>query len=294
MGKIRTKIIGMEDVEKEQEQKAKARREAKKLLKNKKEAVEIEEEKATPPKVKAEKQNKSEDVAENEPSESKIKKEKKVKATEEDEGEEKKSARTKKGQTTHGKKYFSSKKMVDSKKMYSIKDAVALLKKMKYAEFDETVELHLNVYESNIKGEVSLPAGTGKTVRVAIVDDDVIAKIESGKIDFDVLICTPLNMPKLIKFAKVLGPKGLMPNPKAGTVSDKPEEAMKKFQGGAVRYKTEAKFPLIHQAIGKMSFKDEDLSQNIEAFLNAVQSKNISAVFLKSTMSPSIRIQLKQ
>ncbi len=274
MGKIRTKIIGAEDVEKEQAEKAKARREAKKSNR------------LAQDKSKKAKNNTSEDIVE----EKKPVSEPEMKETSEKKHKKEQIKEVIAAKKTRGKKYLASKKMVDQKKKYSVKEAINLLKKMKYASFDESVELHLNVLEDNIKGEVILPAGTGKTVRVAIVDDDVITNIEAGKIDFDVLISTPQMMPKLVKFAKVLGPKGLMPNPKAGTVTDKPEEAVKKFQGGSIRYKTEPKFPLIHQTVGKMSFKDEDLIENTKSLLKAVGSKNITAAFISASMTPSVQI----
>jgi large subunit ribosomal protein L1 len=163
---------------------------------------------------------------------------------------------------------------------------------MKTASFDESVELHLVVEEQGLKGEVELPHSTGKTVRVAIVDDKVLAAIEAGKIDFDVLITHPSYMPKLAKFAKVLGPKGLMPNPKAGTISPNPEEVAKKFQKGVLRWKTEPKATLIHQMLGKISMKEEEIKENIEAFFKSVGTKNIKKAYLKTTMSPSVKIEV--
>ena len=100
-------------------------------------------------------------------------------------------------------------------------------------------------------------------------------------------------MPKLVRFAKILGPKGLMPNPKTGTISDKPEEVAKKFKSGTTRFKTEAKFPIIHQVVGKLSFKEEALVENILDFLKAVGPSKIASAYLKSTMSPAIKIQLQ-
>ena len=97
-------------------------------------------------------------------------------------------------------------------------------------------------------------------------------------------------MLKLVKFAKILGPKGLMPNPKNGTVSDKPEEAAKKFKTGSVRYKSEAKFPLIHQSVGKISYSEKQIEENIASFLDSVDRKNITNAFISSTMSPSVQI----
>ena len=190
----------------------------------------------------------------------------------------------------HGSKYKKAKKLVDPKKNYSIKDALVLLKKLKYANFDESVELHLVVNKTGLKGEAELPFSSGKQVRVAVVNDKLLEKIEKGKVDFDVLITHPSFMPKLAKYAKFLGPKGLMPNPKAGTISDKPEEAVKKFSKGVIRWKTESKAPLIHQMIGKISTEEKNLQANVEKFNESVGAKNIQKVYLKSTMSPSIKL----
>lgn len=191
-----------------------------------------------------------------------------------------------------GKKYQKVKKLVDTKKMYSIKDAVNLLKKLKFAKFDESVELHLNVDVEGLKGEVELPHATGKTTKVRIVDDKVLEEIEKGKLDFDILITHPQYMPKLAKFAKVLGPKGLMPNPKAGTISPKPEEVAKKFSKGAIRWKTEPKAPIIHQMIGKISLEEKAIGENASAFLAVVGKAHIHSAFIKTTMSPSVKLNL--
>jgi large subunit ribosomal protein L1 len=191
-----------------------------------------------------------------------------------------------------GKKYQEAKKMVDVNKYYSLSEAVSLLKKMKLVKFDQSVELHFVVDETGLKGEIELPFSTGKIVRVKIVDDKILADLEKGKIEFDVLVTHPSFMPRLSKFAKVLGPKGLMPNPKAGTVSTKPEEVVKKFEKGMLRWKTEAKFPLIHQMIGKISFEEKNLLANAEKFLEAVGKAHIKKAFIKTTMSPSIKLKL--
>ncbi|EKD85818.1 MAG: 50S ribosomal protein L1 [uncultured bacterium] len=180
---------------------------------------------------------------------------------------------------------------VEKNKIYSLSDALELLRKMKMAKFDETVELHINTTEAGISGQVKLPHGTGKEIRVAIADDDVLAEVEKNKINFDILIAEPSMMPKLARVAKVLGPRGLMPNPKNGTISDNPEEAMKKFQGGQINFKTESKIPLIHLSIGKTSFEDKELAENIKTIITAVKRDRIRKITLKSTMSPGIRLQ---
>lgn len=181
---------------------------------------------------------------------------------------------------------------VDKNKSYSLADALELLRKVHMAKFDETVELHINTIEAGISGTMTLPHGTGKETRVAVATDEILAEVEKGKINFDVLIATPSQMPKLAKVARVLGPRGLMPNPKNGTISDNPEEAMKKFQGGQMGFKTESKMPIIHLAVGKISFEDSQLSDNIKTAISAVKKPRIRKITLKSTMSPGIRLQV--
>jgi large subunit ribosomal protein L1 len=146
------------------------------------------------------------------------------------------------------------------------------------------------VDETGLKGEVELPNPTGKLIKIAIIDDKILSNIEKGRIEFDLLVTHPSFMPKLAKFAKILGPKGLMPNPKAGTISTTPEEVVKKFQKGMLKWKTEAKFPLIHQMIGKLSHEEKNLITNAEKFLSSVGSKHILKAYIKSTMSPSIKV----
>jgi large subunit ribosomal protein L1 len=194
--------------------------------------------------------------------------------------------------------YQKAASLLDKNKKYKLVDALPLLEKMKRAKFDETVELHINTNEKGISGNFTLPHGTGKQMRVVIANatadpkqvDDLIKSIEAGKIDFDVLVATPDTMPKLAKVARVLGPKGLMPNPKNGTVTPKPEEVAKKFAGGQINFKTEAKFPVMHLAVGKISFGDKKLTENIATAIQAVKTKNIKNITLKSTMSPAIKL----
>jgi len=256
MGKVKTRLLGLEEVEEKQKKEQKEKAVQKKIAKKKDEVEKTE--------VKAE-----------------------VK---------KKEVPTKGSRLvsikSRGKKYQEAKKLVDRSKTYSLKDAVAILKKMKTASFDESVELHLVVEEQGLKGEVDLPFSTGKIVRVAVVDDKVLSEIEKGKLDFDVLVTHPSYMPKLAKYAKVLGPKGLMPNPKAGTISPNPEEVVKKFAKGLLKWKTEPKAPLIHQMIGKLSFEEKNLVANAEKFIQAVGVKHILKGYIKSTMSPSIKLMI--
>ena len=182
--------------------------------------------------------------------------------------------------------------MVAAKTVYPLKNGLEILRKFKKSNFDETVELHINVKEKGTSGQITLPHGTGKTLRIKVADDATIELIEKGKIDFDVLVATPDMMPKLAKVARVLGPKGLMPNPKAGTISQKPEEVVEKLSAGQVSYKTEAANPLIHMSVGKLSFEDKQLQENINKVISAIGPAKISKVTLKSTMSPAVVIQV--
>lgn len=279
MGKVRTKLIGIEEIEKEQKEKAKIRREQKK----KREAKKIR-----PVGGKGGERMRQVEVSEKELE--KMEEAKKIL-------EKKKAAPSRPRlvkKKVRGKNYQKAKKKIDKNKKYSLKEAISLIKKISFARFDETVELHLNVKEKGLKGEVSFPHGTGKKIRVAVVDDKLLSEIEKGNLNFDVLICHPSFMPKLVKLAKILGPKGLMPNLKAGTISDKPEAAAKKFAGGVVRFKTEPRFPIIHQPVGKISFSSQALEENISTFINAIGKSKVKSGFLKSSMGPSVRLDMEK
>ncbi len=212
--------------------------------------------------------------------------------------EEKVAKKVSQSTKSHGKKYLESRenfaKYADAQKQggLEVKEVVELLKANKKAKFVETVELHINTVDQNIKGEVLLPHSTGKVVSIAVADDVLIEKLEKGIIDFDILVTTPSMMPKLTKFAKILGPKGLMPNPKSGTVGANTTELVQKFSGNTLRYKTESKAPIIHLVVGKIDREVSVLVENINAIIKAVDGKNIKAAYLSLTMSPSIRIKV--
>lgn len=186
-----------------------------------------------------------------------------------------------------------NKKLVSKTQRYPLDKAVALLTQFKTGKFDESVELHVNVREQGTSGVLNLPHGSGKTLRIKIADDALLSAVEKGKIDFDVLVATPDMMPKLAKVARVLGPRGLMPNPKNGTVSANPEDAVKKLSGGELRFKTESKAPVIHLLIGKVSFGEQKIKENAETALNAVGIAKIKSATLASTMSPGIKLQIQ-
>ena len=189
------------------------------------------------------------------------------------------------------KRYQALKASLDKNKSYNLSEALDFLDKSK-RDWDETVELHINTLSEGISVNTTLPHGTHKKTRVAIATDALITEIEKGKIGFDVLLADSSMMPKLAKLAKVLGPKGLMPNPKAGTIVSDPESTAKKFGEGQLRIKTEAKFPIIHVSVGKMSFGTKKLSDNINTVLDAVKKENIKKIIIKSTQSPSLKLSI--
>ncbi|HZQ29478.1 MAG TPA: hypothetical protein VFA93_00130 [Patescibacteria group bacterium] len=210
----------------------------------------------------------------------------------EPQAEEKKTKKEKFQRAKHirSKSYTGLVAMVDKSKTYSLSEALELLEKMQRKSFDETVELHINTSDPKVSGQTSLPHGTGKKIRVAIATDELLAEIEKGKISFDILLADPQMMPKLAKVAKVLGPRGLMPNPKNGTITQNPEEAAKKYEGGLVFFKTESKAPIIHLSVGKISFGKDKLTENIKTLFDAIKKENIQKAVLKSTMSPAIKL----
>jgi large subunit ribosomal protein L1 len=279
MGKVRIKTFGDEDVEKKDAKKAEARAEAKKA----REAAEARKTAEAAGSDEGAKEAPATTV-EAEPEKKEVKKPVVIKQ--------------KAAKQSRSDKYLAVVKQVDRNKKYTLSEALALLEKVKYAKFDETVELHINTTEKGISGSMVLPHGTGKETRVVIANqsadakhvEDLIKEIEAGQINFDVLVATPDTMPKLARVARVLGPRGLMPNPKNGTVTPKPEEIAKKFAGGQINFKTEAKFPLLHLAVGKLSFGEKKLTDNIKTAINAIQTKQVKTVTLKSTMSPGIKL----
>ena len=194
----------------------------------------------------------------------------------------------------HGKKYNESAKMIDRATFYELEDAVALAKKAATAKFDETVEVHIRTgcdgrhADQQIRGAVVLPNGTGKTVKVLVFakgdkvaeaeaagadyvgGDELIPKIQNdGWLDFDVVVATPDMMGVVGRLGKVLGPKGLMPNPKAGTVTMDVTKAINDIKAGKIEYRLD-KTNIIHCPIGKVSFSEEQLTQNLNTLLEAI------------------------
>lgn len=224
----------------------------------------------------------------------------------------------------HGKKYKEAAKLVDRTTFYEIEDAVALAKKTASAKFDETVEVHIRTgcdgrhAEQQIRGAVVLPNGTGKTVRVLVFakgdkvaeaeaagadyvgGDELIPKIQNdGWLDFDVVVATPDMMGVVGRLGKVLGPKGLMPNPKAGTVTMDVTKAINDIKAGKIEYRLD-KTNIIHCPIGKASFTEEQLKQNLDTLLGAIvkarpsslKGQFLKSITLASTLGPGIKINV--
>jgi large subunit ribosomal protein L1 len=287
MGKVRKVVMGDVELEKKQRKKAEVRRETKKLKKV--EGVGLHGGERTAivegTELKAEVREILEEVEKGgKPSSAKATK-----------GKGKKHV----GPKPRSKKYQEMAKLVDKTKTYPLDQAIELIKKTSYTKFDGTVELHLNLNpvilgekkeKKDFRGSVSLPHGTGKQVRVIAADDAVLKDIEAGKINFDILVSHPSMMPKLAKVARILGPKGLMPNPKTGTVTGDVEKRIKELSHGQVNFKTEPENPIIHLIAGKVSFEDEKLIANINTIFDAVGRNKIIKATVASTMGPGIRV----
>lgn len=233
------------------------------------------------------------------------------------------------------KRYTSLLKLIDKSKTYSIEEAVELIKKTANTKFDSSIEAHINLgidsgkQEQQIRTTVTLPHGNGKKLTVLVFgakdvkaikeagaligDEETLVQIEKGKIDFnnssgtriakleeiDKVVATPEWMPKLAKVAKVLGPKGLMPNPKSGTVSATPEKVVEGLSGGMIEIKTENS-PIVHATIGKAKFASKDLEENVKSLIESVKAAKptevkkelIASVYLTSSMGPSVKLDL--
>lgn len=199
----------------------------------------------------------------------------------------------------HGKKYREAAVKIEKETAYEKLDAIKLAKETSTVKFDAGIELHLRIDKKteNIRGTVNLPGGSAKEKKVAEVTeknaDEFVEKVKAGKIDFDLVVASPAMMPKLAQLAKILGPKGLMPNPKTGTVTDDVARVAEEFRGGKLEFKAD-KNNIVHVLVGKVSFKDEDLESNIDAILAAIPKGKIVSAHLASSMGPSIKLAIKK
>jgi large subunit ribosomal protein L1 len=222
-----------------------------------------------------------------------------------------------------GKRMKAALKGIDRNKFYTVEDAVKAIKERAKAKFDETIELAFNLgidpkhADQNVRGMISLPHGTGKSVRVAVFAkgeraeaakkagadlvgaDDLAEKVQAGQMDFDRVIASPDMMVLVGKLGKVLGPRGLMPNPKLGTVTNDVAEAVKAAKGGQVEFRAE-KAGIVHAGVGKASFSEQALVENVRALFNAINRAKptgakgtyIKKVSLSSTMGPGVKLDV--
>jgi large subunit ribosomal protein L1 len=225
---------------------------------------------------------------------------------------------SKKAKNNRSKKYLSKveelngqpeegqEELVDFRsKSYKLAEAVELVKKASYTKYTGTLEAHINTATTGIRGTVSLPFASGRKMRVAafgkgaetsgadlVGDDALLENIKKGKMDFDVLITTAQWMPKFAPLARVLGPRGLMPNPKNGTITIDLKKAVESYQAGKTEYKTESKTPVMHLSLGKLDQPTEELSANIKVLLQTLGKSRVKKVTLAPTMGPSVRLDL--
>ncbi len=224
--------------------------------------------------------------------------------------------------SSHGKRVLKAREGINREKLYALDEAVKMVKDRAKAKFDETVEIAMNLgvdprhADQMVRGVVSLPNGTGRTLRVAVFArgakadearaagadvvgaEDLVERVNSGNIDFDRCIATPDLMPLVGRLGKVLGPRGMMPNPKVGTVTMDVTGAVKASKGGAVEFRVE-KAGIVHAGVGKASFPADKLVENIRAFADAVQKAKpqgakgqfINRIAISSTMGPGVKIE---
>jgi large subunit ribosomal protein L1 len=224
-----------------------------------------------------------------------------------------------------GKKLREASKLVDGTKDYSLVEALDTLVKTTTTSFDSTVELHVRLgvdpkqADQNIRAQVMLPNGTGKNIRVAVfadadmhasakkagadivMADDFLTQLDKEVVDFDILIATPSTMPKLGKYARLLGPKGLMPNPKSGTVTLDVEKAVAQAKAGRVEFRVDSS-GIVHLGVGKVSFGTEKLSENISSVFSTIKGAKpasikgnyVTSIYLSTTMGPSIRLSTSE
>ena len=206
--------------------------------------------------------------------------------------EEKKGAKKLKAPKVRGKKYQGAKAKVKAGNLYPLAEAIRLVKETSYSKFEGSVELHLVVKKTGVTAQVTLPNSAGREKKIEVANEETVRKLQNGKIDFDLLLATPEMMPKLVPFARLLGPKGLMPNPKNGTLISDIKKA-KNFSANTLTLKTEKEAPLIHTVVGKVSQKESELPENIEAIFKALGGpKLILKAYIKASMGPSIRVAI--
>ena len=210
---------------------------------------------------------------------------------------EKKAKKPKKGKAKiRSKKYQELKALIEIKEKYDISEALELVKKTSMTKFDGNVEVHVRLVgkmgkPERVRGLLQYPFGTGRKISVVILDEKIIDEIaESKKVAADIYLVTPALMPKAAKLAKILGPKGKMPNPKAGTITTDPEKTKKDLEGGQTEYKTD-NGGNIHQIIGKISGKTGDLAENFKTLIATLPLDKVQSIHLCATMGPAVKVK---
>jgi large subunit ribosomal protein L1 len=226
-----------------------------------------------------------------------------------------------------GKRYRELIKLVDKNKLYNLDEAVDLLKRTASAKFDETIDLAAKLgvdprqADQNIRGTVSLPNGTGKSMRVLVFTsgedkiqeakgagadfvggEDLVQKIQDGWMEFDAAVATPDMMRIISRLGRILGPAGLMPNPKSGTVTEDIGRAVREIKAGRIEYRFERTAPIIHVPVGKISFEPEQIKENISTFMTelirmrpaSARGRYIRSTVVSNTMGPGIKLDLQQ
>lgn len=251
--------------------------------------------------------------------EKQAKEERKEQAAEEAEKPVQKSNPTRSRLERQGKKFRDAASKVDQDKKYGLVEALELATQTNPTKFDASVELHINLNvdprhaDQNIRDNLVLPAGTGKNIRVAVFADEkvegadiqgveeITKQLDKGQMNFDILVATPANMPKLGKYARALGPRGLMPNPKSGTVTNDVAKAVKEAKAGRVEYRVDST-GIVHLGVGKVSFGAAKLEENVRAVLASIKTNKpssvkgtyVKAIHLASTMGPSITVDVNE
>ncbi len=190
------------------------------------------------------------------------------------------------------KKYKAVRSKVDRTRTYDPFSAVELVKKLSYTNFEGTISAHLTLKQQGITQEVTFPHSTGRERKIEIASDKTLEKIEKGNIDFDVLLATPQMMGKLTKHAPILGPQGLMPNPKNSTLTPNPEQRKKELESGTIALKTERNAPLIHVPVGKTDMETQKIVENIKVLIEAFKNK-LNKLTISATMSPGVKVDFE-
>lgn len=316
------KTITIEDLEKQELEQSKK---AEKSSKSSKKKTEKQPENDESTEILAELKTNAKDSEKKEIDSDKKEESKETKADKQSKATDTQTKKTKKPKQkkVRSKRYLDTKKQIETGKTYQVEEAIKTLRKMANAKFNESVELHITLgtetqnSDHRIRFTTTLPHGIGKTIKVLVISDDnsgqkdniiyrdasAIDEIVAGKLqpekDFNVVVATPTTMKDIAKAARILGPKGMMPSPKNNTVTDNPQKAIESLGKGQIEIKSQPNHAVIHQIVGNLSFKDEQLVQNTTTLIEELnkntppkmKKKLIQKIYLCTTMGPSVRVE---